>query len=159
MRTHYSKMWKKREGGKVEPCLLPSVGVPKKKEGLGHWELRKLSFRCLCLAPGLIWPICLPLYPGLQNPPFPDAVSCIFPIPSLATCEQALWSEASQVIISTATWLFLSYLGCCHASSSLVRGHWPAIGVVIRESECLPLLYKQGSWLRVEALFQHGAST
>lgn len=40
-----------------------------------------------------------------------------------------------------------------------LRGHWPAKEVVIREAECLPLLYKQGFWLKVEALFQHGASS
>ena len=36
-------------------------------------------------------------------------------------------------------------------------GHWPAVGVAIREAECLFLLYKQGFWLKGEAVYQHGA--
>lgn len=38
-----------------------------------------------------------------------------------------------------------------------LRGHGLVVGVVIRKAKCLPLLYKQGFWLKVEALFQYGA--
>lgn len=42
-------------------------------------------------------------------------------------------------------------------SGKPLRGHWPAVGVVIRKAKCLALLYKQGFWLTVKALFQRGA--
>ena len=71
--------------------------------------------------PSLTWPVCLPHHTRASEVASPHGCPCSSPILSLPDCERALWNEASQVTICTATCLFLSYLVCCHNFSGEIK--------------------------------------
>lgn len=94
-------------------CLLCS---PYKKEGLGpcpsRWKLKKQSLRYLCLVPGQISPICLPLHPRASESTWTWCCLLQFPQP-LTPCLGASsveWGFTSHNLYSRLTLPFLSWL-------------------------------------------------